>query len=77
MKTEFTINLGGNKVVFVVDRPYGGSNFLITHNNEVLCDGYQSDGRVYFSSISRKIELFQEVFEAKAIKTLKRVQKTI
>jgi hypothetical protein len=76
-KSEFTINLGGNKVVFVVNRPYGGSNFLVTYDNEVLCDGYQSDGRVYFQSMSKKVELFQAVFEAKVIKTLKRVQKTI
>lgn len=78
MKTaEFTINLGGNKVVFLVHVPYKGGLFSITHNDEVLSDGYQSDGKFYFSSISKKVELFQESFEAKAIKTLKRIQKTI
>ena len=78
MKTEkFTINLGSNKVVFVVNRHYGCSDFSVTHNDEIICDGYQSDGRVYFQSMSKKVELFQAVFEAKVIKTLKRVQKTI
>ena len=77
MKTDFTINLGGNKFVFVISRPYGGSSFSVAYDNEVLCDGYQSDGRVYFLSMSKKVELFQEIFEAKVIKSLKRVQKTI
>ena len=77
MKTEFTINLGGNKVVFVINIPYGGSDFSVTYDNEVICDGYESGGRFYFLSMSKKVELFQEVFEVKAIKTLKRVQKTI
>jgi len=77
METEFTINLGGSKVYFMVHRPYGGSDFSVTHDNEVLCDGHQSDGRFYFLSMSKKVELFKEIFEAKVIKTLKRVQKTI
>jgi len=78
MKTTFTINLGGNKVVFIVHRLYeGGSNFLVTYDDEVICDGYQSDGRVYFQSMSKKVEFFQNAFEAKVIKSLKRVQKTI
>ena len=72
MKTkEFTINLGGNKVVFVVNRHYGCSDFSVTHNDEIICDGYQIDGKFYFSSVSKKVEFFQEVFEAKVIKTLK------
>ena len=72
MKTaKFTINLGGNKVVFVVNRPYEGSDFLVTHDDEVICDGYQSDGRIYFQSMSKKVEFFQEVFEAKVMKSLK------
>ena len=77
MKTTFAINLGGNRVVFVVNRPHEGGFFSVTHNNEVICDGYQSDGRVYFSSMSKKVEFFQEIFETKVIKSLKRVQKTI
>ena len=77
MKTEFTINLGGNKVSFMVHVPYKGGFFSVTYDNEVLCDGYQSDGRVYFSTMSKKVELFQETFEKKVIKSLKRVQKTI
>lgn len=72
MKTEFTINLGGNKVSFRVHRPYeGSSDFLITHDDEVICDGYQLNGKFYFTTMSRKVELFQEVFEAKVIGSLK------
>lgn len=71
METEFTINLGGNKVSFTVHMPYKGGSFSVTYNNEVLCDGYQSDGRFYFLSMSKKVELFQETFEKKVIKSLK------
>ena len=73
MKTkEFTINLGGNRIPFIVRRLYeGGSDFLVTHNNEVICDGYQSDGRFYFLSMSKKVSFFQEIFEAKVMKSLK------
>ena len=78
MKTaEFTINLGGNKVVFVVNRHYGCSDFSVTHNDEIICDGYQSDRRFYFSSMSKKVEFFQDVFEAKVIKSLKVLFKQI
>ena len=77
MKTkEFTINLGGSKVVFVVNRHYGCSDFSVIHDSEVICDGYQSGGRFYFLSMSKKVELFQEVFEAKVIKSLKELFKT-
>ena len=70
--SEFTINLGGNKVVFIVHRLHeGGSDFLVTHDDEVICDGYQSDRRFYFLSMSKKVEFFQEVFEAKVMKSLK------
>ena len=70
MKTaEFTINLGGNKVVFVVNRQC--DNFSVTHNDEIICDGYQSDRRFYFLSMSKKVEFFQEIFEAKVMKSLK------
>jgi hypothetical protein len=73
MKTKkFTINLCGNKVVFIVHRLHeGGSDFLVTHDDEVICDGYQSDRRFYFLSMSKKVEFFQEVFEAKVMKSLK------
>ena len=73
MKTaEFTINLGGNKVVFVVNRPYeGGSGFSVYHKDEVICDGHQSGRRFYFLSMSKKVEFFQEIFEAKVMKSLK------
>ena len=72
MKTaEFTINLGGNKVVFMVNRPSAGSDFSVTYNDEVICDGYQRDRRFYFLLMSKKVEFFQEVFEAKAMKSLK------
>ena len=72
MKTaEFTINLGGNKVVFMVNRPYEGSGFSVTYNGEVICDGYQSGRRFYFLSMSKKVEFFQEIFEAKVMKSLK------
>lgn len=73
MKTkEFTINLGGNRVVFIVHRLHeGGSDFLVTHDDEVICDGYQSGGRFYFLSMSKKVEFFQEIFEAKVMKSLK------
>ena len=76
MKTkEFTINLGGSKVVFVVNRHYGCSDFSVIHDSEVICDGYQSGGRFYFLSMSKKVELFQKVFEAKVIKSLKELFK--
>lgn len=73
MKTaEFTINLGGNKVVFIVHRLHeGGSDFLVTHDDEVICDGYQLDSKFYFLSMSRKVEFFKDAFEAKVIKSLK------
>lgn len=73
MKTaEFTINLGGNRVAFIVHRLYeGGSDFSVTHDDEVICDGYQSDRRFYFLSMSKKVEFFQEIFEAKVLKSLK------
>lgn len=72
MKTaEFTINLGGNKVTFVVNRPYEGSGFSVTHGDEVICDGHQSGRRFYFLSMSKKVEFFQEIFEAKVMKSLK------
>lgn len=73
MKTaEFTINLGGNKVVFVVNRPYKeGSGFSVIHDGEVICDGHQSGRRFYFLSMSKKVEFFQEIFEAKVMKSLK------
>lgn len=78
MKTkEFTINLGGNRVTFTVHRPYeGGSGFSVTHDDEVICDGHQSGGRFYFLSMSKKVEFFQEVFEAKVIESLKELFKT-
>ena len=78
MKTkEFTINLGGNRVTFTVHRPYeGGSGFSVTHDDEVICDGHQSGRRFYFLSMSKKVEFFQEVFEAKVIESLKELFKT-
>ena len=78
MKTkEFTINLGGNRVAFTVHRPYeGGSGFSVTHDDEVICDGHQSGGRFYFLSMSKKVEFFQEVFEAKVMQSLKTLFKT-
>ena len=70
MKTkEFTINLGGNRVAFIVHRHAGG--FLVTHDDEVIADGYQSDGRFYFLSMSKKVYFFASIFEAKVMKSLK------
>ena len=72
MKTkEITINLGGSKVVFVVNRHYGCSGFSVIHNEEIICDGYQLGSKFYFQSMSKKVEFFQDVFEAKVIKSLK------
>jgi hypothetical protein len=73
MKTkEFTINLGGNRVTFTVHRTYeASSDFSVTHGDEVICDGYQSGGRFYFLSMSKKVEFFQEAFEAKVKQSLK------
>jgi hypothetical protein len=77
MKTKFTINLGGNMVTFTVHRTYeAGSDFSVTHDDEVICDGYQSGGRFYFLSMSKKVEFFQEIFEAKVIESLKELFKT-
>ena len=50
--TEFTINLGGSKVVFVVNSPYEGSGFSVIHDGEVICDGCQSGRRFYFLSMN-------------------------
>lgn len=70
--TEFAINLGGNKVAFVVHRPYAeGSGFSVTHGDEIICDGHQSGRSFCFLSMSKKVELFQEIFEAKVVKSLK------
>ena len=73
MKTaEFTINLGGKKVVFIVNRPYAsGSGFSVIHDGEVICKGHQSNREFYFLSMSVKVEFFQEIFEAKVMKSLK------
>jgi hypothetical protein len=73
MKTkEFTINLGGNKVTFEVCRPFDGSDgFSVTHDDEIICDGYRSGRRFYFLSMSAKVSFFQGIFEEKVLKTLK------
>lgn len=73
---EFTINLSGNKVLFMVHQSYEGGCFSVTHGDEVICDGCESNGKIIFLSISQKVEFFQEVFEEKVIETLRTLFKT-
>lgn len=72
MKTkEIIINLGGKKVFFIVNRPYeDGNGFSVTHDDEVICDGHQSGNWFYFLSMSKKVDLFEDIFKAEVRKTL-------